>query len=423
MRKIGKWRWAILTLVVLGTITNYIDRNALAVLSPLLQNELHFTTAQYSYIVGAFQFCYSLMQPLAGYITDFLGLKLGYAIFAFLWGSVCLMHGFVGSWQAMAILRGALGLSESTALPSGVKTAATWFPASERAIATGWVTTGTSLGAMAAPPVAIWLATTWGWQWAFIVTGLIAVAFSILWLTLYHNPDKHPHISPAERDYILQNQEAAHGEARPSFKRVLQQRKFWAIAAARFLTEPAWATFSFWIPLYMVTVRHMDLKQFALFAWLPFLMADLGAAASGYVSNYIHRRFDITLINSRIAGFGMGAVLMIAPGLIGLFQSPIVAIFLFSLGGFAHQMLSSLLYALTADNFERRDVASAVGSAGMCAWMSAFGFSLIIGQLATTIGYEPLFVCLSVFDLTALAVVFVALRDKRRVIAPLAEAR
>ncbi|CAO3432123.1 MFS transporter [Azospirillum argentinense] len=408
MKIVRGLRWKVLALIMLGTIINYIDRNTLGILAPMLKEELHFTTEQYSYIVSVFQLCYSLMQPIAGYVTDLIGLKFGYAMFAFVWGSAAALHAFSGGWQSMAFFRGLLGISEAAAMPSGAKTATLWFPAKERSIATGWFNTGSSVGAMIAPPLVIWLSVTWSWQIAFVVTGLLGVGLSMLWLALYRNPENHPRLTKEEHAYILDGQE--HVELpKPSMKRVVTMRKFWGIAAARFLTEPAWQTFSFWIPLYMVSTRGMDIKQFALFAWLPFLFADIGCVLSGYLSPFFAKRFRMSLVNSRIAGIGIGAVCMIGPALIGLTSSPITAIFLFSVGAFAHQMLSSLLYALVTDTFEKQDVATATGFGGMAGYMGGMIFSLIIGQLASTIGYEPLFVCLSVFDITAFIVVLVVL--------------
>src|SRR5215217_603079 len=413
MNKVRGLRWYILALVMLGTIVNYIDRNTLGVLAPVLTKELNFTTQQYSFIVAAFQISYSLMQPIAGFITDFIGLRLGYFLFALTWGTACALHAFAGSWQAMAGFRAMLGIGEAAAIPSGVKMSTNWFPPKERSVATGWFNTGSSVGAMIAPPLVVWLSLTWSWQIAFIVTGSMAVVVSVLWLLLYRDPEKHHRLGDEERTYIV-GDEPTTALPNPSMKDVLAKKQFWGIAAARFLTEPAWQTFSYWIPLYMVSARGMDIKQLALFAWLPFLAADLGCILGGYLSPFLSNRFGMSLVNSRIAGTGVGAVCMIGPGLIGLVGSPIAAIFLFSLGAFAHQMFSSLLYALVTDSFEKQNVATATGFGGMAGYLGGTLFSLMIGALATTIGYEPLFVCLSVFDIIALIVVWVVIGERRR---------
>ena len=202
-----------------------------------------------------------------------------------------------------------------------------------------------------------------------MVTGLAAVVVALLWMLLYRNPERHPRLSEDERRYITADQ--APVSQRPSIRYVLIKREFWGMAAARFLTEPAWQTFSFWIPLYMVTQRGMDIKEFALFGWLPFLAADLGSVVGGYLSPYLHGKLHISLVNSRIAGVGLGAFCMIGPAFVGLVSGPVVAILLFSLGGFAHQMLSSLLYALVTDKFEKQDVATATGFTGMAGYLGA----------------------------------------------------
>jgi ACS family hexuronate transporter-like MFS transporter len=398
--------------LILGTVVNYVDRNALGALAPVLREELNFTNEQYSYIVAAFQVTYSLMQPVAGLVTDLIGLRFGYAIFALLWGVAGILHAFAGSWQSMAFFRGLLGLSEAAAIPSAAKTAALWFPIKERSIATGWFTTGTSIGAMIAPPLVIWLSVTWGWREAFVVTGLLGVVFSLLWVLFYRNPENHPRLSTQEHAYITAGRDDSAELPKPSVRKVLGKRKFWGIATARFLTEPAWQTFSFWIPLYMVSERGMDMKQFALFAWLPFLGADLGGILGGYLSPFLASRFKLLLVNSRIAGIGIAACCMIGPGLIGLASSPITAILLFSLGGFAHQMLSGLLYALGGDTFERQEIATATGLAGMAGYIGGLSFSLVIGQLASRVGYEPLFACLSLFEITAFIVVMMVLGER-----------
>src|SRR3954451_8378319 len=404
MAKVKGLRWYILALVAVGTVINYLDRNILGILAPQLKDELHFSTEQYSYIVAAFGFCYAFMQPVAGYLIDFLKLRLGFFIFALAWGLACALHALAGGWQSMAGFRALLGISEAGAIPSAVKTATVWFPPQERSVAAGRVTTGSSIGAMFAPPLVSWLSLTWGWQAAFMTTGMMAVGMAFVWLLLYRDPERHHRLSSQKHDHILGGQ-GTEPLSKPSLGNVLGQRKFWAIAAARFLTEPAWQTFSFWIPLYMISTRGMDIKQFALFAWLPFLGSDLGCILGGYLAPFFNNRVGMTLVNSRIAAIAVGAVCMIGPGLMGLVNGPITAILLFTLGGFAHQMLSSVLYALTTDTFPKQEVATATGLAGMAGSLVGTRFSLLLGHLANTVGSEPLFACLSVFDLIAVLIV------------------
>lgn len=405
MRYIPKLRWKMLALMLIGTIVIYVDRNVLGVLAPILKQELGFTTEQYSYVVSAFQIVYSFSQPVAGYLTDLIGPRIGYAVAAFVWGTAAALHAVSSGWISMAGFRGLLGLSEAVAMPTGTKTSTLWFPPKERSIATGWFNSGSSIGAMITPPLVIWLSTAYGWKPAFVITGLLGVGLSFLWYWLYRDPANHPGLSPEEREHINEGR-VDEPVAKPSLAKVFGQKKFVGIIVARFLTEPAWQTFAFWIPLYMVTVRGMDIKQFALFAWLPFLFSDLGCIGGGYLAPFLHKRLGMALIPSRLTVITIGALCMIGPALISFVASPVVAILCFSLGGFAHQMLSSMMYAVVGDVFEKSEVATATGIAGMFGYLGGALFTLVVGQLANTIGYEPLFTLLFFFDIAAAAVLW-----------------
>jgi len=412
MKKLKGLRWWIIGLICLGTIVNYLARNSLGVLAPQLQTALHFTTQEYSYIVAAFQVAYTIMQPICGYLLDFLGLKVGFAIFALLWSLFNMGHALAGSWAGLAFFRGLLGLSEAAAIPAGIKAVGEWFPAKERSVAVGWFNAGTSLGAMLAPPLVIFVASMHSWQLAFIITGALGLVWAGLWFFFYDSPKNHPSLTDEERTYITSGQKAPEKLEKPAMSEIIFSRNFWAIAIPRFLAEPAWQTFSFWIPLYLATERHMDLKQIAIFAWMPFLAADLGGVIGGYLSPFLMKHFNMKLVNSRIAGVVLGAVFMIGPGCIGLASSPYVAIALFCLGGFAHQMISALLNTLSTDVFRPNELATANGMTGMVSWIGGLSFSLVVGALASTIGYNPLFACLTIFDLVGATIVVLLLRNR-----------
>ena len=410
--KLKGFRWWIVGLICLGTIINYLARNSLAVLAPQLQVKLNFTTAEYSYIVGAFQIGYCVMQSVCGYFLDVLGLRLGFSLFGAAWSVFNMLHAVAGGWLTLALFRGLMGLSEAAAIPAGIKAISEWFPAKERSVAVGYFNAGTSLGALLAPPLVIWVSLQHSWQMAFVVTGAIGFIWVALWWTFYRSPKDHWFLGDQERSYILKGQQPerslAAGERRPPMvRKILTAPKFWGIAIPRFLAEPAWQTFNFWIPLYLATVRHMDLKQIAIFAWMPFLAGDLGGIFGGYLSPLVMKFFKVQLIHSRIVGIVLGALLMIGPGSIGLVASPYIAIALFCIGGFAHQMISALLNTLSADVFDPHEVATANGFTGTAAWTGGLGFSLVVGALATTVGYGPLFACLALFDIIGAIVVIV----------------
>jgi ACS family hexuronate transporter-like MFS transporter len=413
MSTVRNLRWWIIGLVCVGTILNYLARNSLGVLAPQLTHDLGLTTQQYSWVVGAFQLAYTVMQPICGAIIDSLGLKVGFALFAVAWSLANMAHGLAGGWVSLALFRGLLGVSEAAAVPAGVKTVSEWFPPKDRSVAIGYFNAGTSLGAMIAPPVVIWLSLSYGWRAAFVATGAVGLVWALAWYLLYDSPTRHRALRPEERARAAAELAAEPKTAHVSIAELLRQRLFWAIAIPRFLAEPAWQTFSFWIPLYLAKERGMDLKEIALFAWLPFLAADAGGILGGYLSPFLMKRFQLGLLTSRAAGISLAAVLMIAPGCVGLAVSPYAAIALFCIGGFAHQIISVLINTLTTDVFPRDAVARANGLVGMFGWAGGLGFSLLIGALADTVGFAPLFSLLGVFDLVGAVVLFLLLRPMR----------
>jgi ACS family hexuronate transporter-like MFS transporter len=387
--------WGIVALIATGTTINYLSRNSLAVLSPQLQAQMHFGAKEYSYVVGAFQIAYTVMQPVCGWVLDRLGARFGFALFAAIWSLAGAAHALAGGWRGLAAARGLLGASEASAIPGGMKGISEWFAPEERSQAVGWFNAGTSLGAMLAPPMTVALTLAYGWKAAFVASGALGLLWAIAWLCLYRTP-----ASARLKKAVV---------AGPGV-RILLTRRYWAIAIPRFLAEPAWQTFNFWIPLYLVTERHWDLKQIALFAWMPFLAADLGGILGGYLSPFFMKRFRIGLLPARQAAMVMGALLMIAPGLVALSGDAYGAIALLCVGGFAHQVISITINTLSADLFATKELATANGFVGAAGWTGGLLFSLLIGQVQHLTGYGPLFACLSLFDLMGAVVLLLMLR-------------
>jgi ACS family hexuronate transporter-like MFS transporter len=410
--KVNGLRWWIIAMVACGVALNYLSRSSLSVAMPTLTKELNISTQEYSYVVAAFQAAYTIMQPLAGYVLDALGTKIGFAIFALGWAGANMLHGFAQGWLSLAFFRGLLGLAEAAVIPAGMKTSAEWFPDKERSVATGWFNAGTAVGAMLAPPLVVWCMLHMSWQAAFVITGGLSLFWVALWLICYKPPNQHHRITDEERAYIEAGQDTS-PQPKTSWKSILTTRRFWGIAIPRFLADPAWGTFNFWIPLYLSTVRHMSLKEIAMFAWLPFLAADLGSILGGYLSPFFMRTFGVNVIKSRKMVVTTGALLMFGPACIGLASDAYTAIALLCIGGFAHQALSGSLITLSSDMFGKNEVATATGLAGTCAWIGSLSFSLIIGAVATTIGYNPLFVCLALFDVLGAIIVWSLLPSQR----------
>ncbi len=416
MRKIPKFRWCMILLVCAITIINYLDRTALGVAAPTILETTGITKEQYSWIVSAFQLAYTIGQPIMGFFIDTIGLRLGFAICAVIWGLATMGHALTGTWQGLAFMRGVMGFSEASAIPAGIKTASIWFPAKERGIASGVFNMGTSFGAMLAPPLIAWCILFKGWQFAFVVSGSLALLAAFAWFSFYRDPKDSKILSPEEKEYIEAGQEkyldSNNKKEKVSIKTILSQRNFWGIGIARFLADPAWGTINFWVPIFFVETLHFSLKEIAMFVWLPFLMADLGCLASGFVAKFFNDR-GISLINSRLITFTIGAVLMMTIGFVSIVENPYLAVFLISLGGFSHQLLSTVASTLGGDLFKKNQVATAVGMAGACAWTGQLIFNLFIGAFVGIIGFGPFFIALAFFDVIGAIVLWTFIREKR----------
>ncbi len=386
--KMTKLRWWIIGLVCVGTIVNYLSRSSLSVAAPAMMKELHFDEQQYSWVVSAFQLCYTIAQPITGYLMDVIGLKIGFFIFALLWSLINMAHALAGGWISLAFLRGLMGLTEASAIPAGIKASAESVSYTH-----------------------------------LVITGGIGVLFAITWFLIYNSPNKHPWITHKELRYIEDGQESylQDDNKKPAVKEIVKKRNFWALAITRFLADPAWGTLSFWMPLYLINVMHLPLKEIAMFAWLPFLAADFGCVAGGFLAKFFMEKMHMTTINARRCSFTIGAVLMISIGFVSITTNPYVAIALMSIGGFAHQTLSTVVITMSADLFKKNEVATVAGLAGSAAWMGQLSFNLFMGALVAIIGYGPFFIALSLFDIIGAIILWVLIKDPEKHHPPMTE--
>ena len=412
MRTLKALRWWIIGLVMLGALINFLTRSVMGVAAPTILADLSITTQQYGWITGAFQ-AGIILQPIVGYVLDSVGLKYGLALFAAAWSILSMAHGFASTWPAFAALRGLLGFAEGSANPAGMKIVATWFPARERGFAGGVYNIGASVGSMLAPPLVAWAILAYNWRAAFMITGALGLVWVALWLWGFQPPERHRRLSAGERRLIAEGQEPelADSPGRPDILKLLGRRDFWGIALPRMLADPTWGTLSFWIPLYLVTTRGFDLKQIALFAWLPFLAADLGCLFGPAVALFLQRR-GLSLINARRGAFTLGAAMMTGMMFVGSVASPYAAIALLCLGGFAHQTLSVTVITMASDLFKRSEVATVAGMAGTFGNVGVLVFSLLIGGLVATVGYSPFFVALGLLDILGAALLWTLVRNR-----------
>jgi len=391
-------------------ILNYLSRSILGVAAPTIMAEQDISTAQYSWITGTFQLGI-MLQPVCGYLLDVIGLKLGLGLFVGAWSLLTMAHGLATGWLGFAGLRGFLGMVEGAAQPAGMKVVAQWFPARERGLAAGIYNIGASFGAVFAPPLVAWAIYNGDWRLAFLVTGGLGLVWLVPWMFWYAPPSRQRAIHEEEREYILAGQEPQPAETRrrPLLGKLLRRRELWAIASARFLADPVWGMLSLWMPLYLVQVRHFDLKEIALFAWLPFLAADLGCLFGPAVAAWLHRR-GMHLIDARRSAFTVGAVMMTGMMFVSAVESPILAVALLCLGGFAHQTLSVTVITMSSDLFPQNEVGTATGTAGMAANLGVLIFTLVLGSLVEDVGYQPFFILLGVVDLIGALLLWTLIR-------------
>jgi len=412
IQKLWGLRWWMISLITVGTVFNYMTRAMLGVAAPYLGGDIGVAEKEFSWIL-LFQQCGLLFQPVAGYFMDVVGLKLGFGMFALAWALLTMLHGAAVNWQILGGLRFLLGFAEGTAQPGGMKAVAEWFPTKERGFAAGFYNIGASFGGILAGPLVAWAILFYSWRVAFVIAGAAALVWIALWFKFYHSPRQHPGLSAAELQHIESSQEtdlAASG-TKPSVWSLLQKRNTWGIAIPRLLADPTWGTLNFWVPFYLTTERHFDLKHIAWFGWTPLLAADIGCLAGPTIAFFLKKR-GMSLITSRKCAFTVGALLMTGMMFVGKVDSPYVAIALLCLGGFAHQTLSITVITMSSDLFRKNEVATVAGIGGFCGNFGILVFSLLIGGLVKTIGYSPFFVALAVFDILAAIWLWSVVRER-----------
>jgi ACS family hexuronate transporter-like MFS transporter len=358
---IGRYRWLICTLLLLGTTKSYMDRQILGVLKTTLQHDLGWSEIDYSNLVFAFQAAYALGMILVGPLIDYVGTRLGYALAMVFWSLASMEHAISSSLNSFFFARFALGLGEAPVFPASIKAVAEWFPKKERALATGIFNAGTNTGAILTPLFVPWITVHWGWRWAFVVTGGLGFIWLILWLLLYRAPEAHHRVAPAELQYI--RSDPAEPPVRTKWRRLLQYRQTWSFLMAKFLTDPIWWFYLFWAPDFLQRKHGLSLTQIGFPLVVIYVISDLGSVAGGWLSSWLIQR-GITINASRRLAMLVCAVCVIpvahAYGAASLWG----AVLLIGLAAAAHQGFSANLFTVTSDVFPSGAVASVVGIGG-----------------------------------------------------------
>jgi MFS transporter, ACS family, hexuronate transporter len=416
MRKIRGLRWYIAIMLMLVTTINYLDRTSLSVAGLPLREQLHIDEQQFSYIIMCFQFSYLVMQPLSGRVLDWLGTKRGFSLAVVWWSIANMLHAFARTPFSFGVFRSLLGVGEAANFPGIAKTISEWFPAKERTMATGIANIGSGTGALIATPMVAWIIYKFGWQEAFVITGAIGFIWLIFWMILYKPPAQNSFITKDELAYITEGQKELQvedtGKQKGVWKLVLGQRNFWGIALARFVSEPAWQFFSYWIPLYFATQRGLNLKQIGLFLWVPFLAADIGSFVGGVLSPFF-QKLGFKVLTARKLSMTTAAFIM--PFAVLIIKAPTAgwAIFWFCCGAFGHQCISATLLTLSVDLFPKRTVATANGLSGSSALLGGMLFTFAVGWLVTHIGYAPVFITIAFLDLIGAVFLWTLVREPK----------
>jgi ACS family hexuronate transporter-like MFS transporter len=403
VRRLTHFRWVILGLVFFATTINYLDRMVMGILATDLQKLYSITDVQYGYIQSAFALSYAFGQLICGGLIDVIGVKLGFAIALTAWSLASIAHAFARGPWGFGIARGFLGVAESPNFPAATKTLSEWFPKRERAFAFGFVNAGTNMGAILAPMVVPWLATRYGWQWAFVGTGAIGLFWLICWLPLYRSPQDHPRVSPAELEHI-QSDPPETGVKVPWLK-LFTYRQAWAFAIGKFLTDSMWWFFMTWFPKFLNSQHDLNLLQIGLPLVVIYLMADVGSVAGGWLSSSMIKRGATVNRARKTALFlcSLGVIpIMFSQNITNLWLGVVVL----GLATAAHQGFSSNLYTLVSDMFPKNSVASVAGFGGTWGYIGASIFQVFVGYMVMDAGnYLVPFICAGSAYLIAFGVI------------------
>ena len=394
---VGRYRWVICALLFFATTVNYIDRQILSLLKPILDNELRWTNEEFGMVNAAFQFAYAIGLLGFGALIDKIGTKIGYTISIAAWSMAAIGHAAVGSVTGFATARVALGLGEGGNFPSAIKAVALWFPRKERAFATALFNSGANVGAIVAPAVVPWLAFTWGWRSAFVAAGIAGLLWLVFWIPFYDTPERVSRLAPAELDHIRSDRDEGKSGARVSWGTLLGYRQTWSFVVAKFLTDPVWWFFLIWLPDYFKKTRALDIKQSWVHLVSIYAVVTVLSIAGGWFSGYLTRR-GYTMSRARKTAMFIFACLVVPIlGVTRVGDWP--AVFLIGLAGAAHQAWSANLFTTASDMFPKRAVASIVGLGGMAGSLGGILFPLYTGHLLdqfqasgnVTAGYAILF--------------------------------
>jgi ACS family hexuronate transporter-like MFS transporter len=373
-----------------ATSINYLDRQVLGILAPTLQHSIGWTEAQYGYIVGAFQFAYAIGLVAAGRMVDRLGSRIGFALIMGFWSLASMAHALASSALGFGIARFFLGLGEAGSFPAAIKTTAEWFPQRDRSLATGIFNSGVNVGAIVALALIPWITLKFGWRAAFLATGIIGAIWIVWWLVKYRDPAHHPRVNPAELRHIQEN--SAEPVQQIPWKKLLGYKQTWAYSTAKFLTDPIWYFYLYWLPKFFDERYHLGLSHIGLPLIIVYNFSAVGSIGGGWLSAAFNKA-GMPMARARLSAMLVCACLILPIFFASRVSSLWAAVGILSLATAAHQGWSANLFTTASDMFPRSAVGSVVGIGGMAGSTGSVLFSLSTGWvLQLTHSYTPLFV-------------------------------
>ncbi len=414
-KSVGRTRWWIGWTLFFSTVSNYVSRQTFSVLSPVIVKQYHLNHSELAGILGAFQISYALTWLFGGFILDAVGTRLCLALAATFWSIVNILTGFAHSVFTFTAFRFLLGIGEGFNWPGASKTVAEWFPNEERSVAVALFDSGSSVGGALAALVIPVIALLFGWRWSFLFSGVLSLVWVAVWLRVYHPLDRHPRVTPEEVAFIRQGQDMAPSSGEKSFRRWLKLAKdpnTWAILLGRALTEPIWWFYAFWLPQYLSDARGFSLKRIALFAWIPFVAADLGNFTGGLVSGYCIRK-GLSVIRART----WVCVISCLPILAGIpaarVHNAYFALLLICIALWGYASWATMALTLPSDLFPQDVVATVTGLSGFSAGIASTLFTFGVGFIVDRFSYGPAFVAAGLLPLSATACLLFFIRDPR----------
>jgi MFS transporter, ACS family, hexuronate transporter len=394
---IGRYRWWVCALLFLATTVNYIDRQILSLLKPILDVELGWTNEQFGQVNSAFQGAYAVSLLFFGWFVDRYGSKIGYAVSIVAWSLAAIGHAFVSSVTGFRLARISLGLGEGGNFPAAVKAVTLWFPKRERAYATSLFNAGTNVGAIVAPAVVPWVASAWGWQATFIGAGIAGFLWLLLWLPFYNVPEKISSLRASEMAHIRSDAEETGPTKKIPWLKLLSYRQAWSFVVAKFMTDPVWWFFLIWLPDFFKKTRGLDIKNSAPHLVTIYVIVTVLSIFGGWFTGYLNRR-GYTVTRARKTGMLIFA-LAVVPIVLVNFAGNWEAVLLIGLAGAAHQAWSANLYTTVSDMFPKSAVASLIGLGGMAGsfggmlfpWFSGWLLDRFTASGNVTAGYGVLF--------------------------------